>query len=63
MKNAGAPDGTFLVRFSKSKPGSFALAFIKDGRVRHILVESNMPEGFRISEQDTSGLTFLIGST
>jgi hypothetical protein len=44
-------DGTFLIRFSKSKAGSFALAFLKDGDVRHILIESNMPHGLIITEQ------------
>jgi len=47
-------DGSYLVRFSKSKPGSFALAFVKGNQVKHILIESNMPEGFRISEQEAN---------
>jgi hypothetical protein len=55
MKNQYEPDGTFLVRFSKSKPGSFALAFLKDGIVNHILIESFMPEGFKVLTQDASG--------
>jgi hypothetical protein len=56
MRNQYEPDGTFLVRFSKSKPGSFALAFLKDSVVNHILVESFMPEGFKVLTQDTSGV-------
>eukprot|EP01119_Soliformovum_irregulare_P023570 TRINITY_DN8255_c0_g1_i3.p1 TRINITY_DN8255_c0_g1~~TRINITY_DN8255_c0_g1_i3.p1 ORF type:complete len:787 (+),score=186.79 TRINITY_DN8255_c0_g1_i3:20-2380(+) len=60
LKTGGEPDGSFLVRFSKSKPGSFALAFISGTSVKHILIESCMPEGFRISEQETSGITRLF---
>eukprot|EP01116_Phalansterium_solitarium_P021800 TRINITY_DN6942_c0_g1_i1.p1 TRINITY_DN6942_c0_g1~~TRINITY_DN6942_c0_g1_i1.p1 ORF type:complete len:946 (+),score=293.55 TRINITY_DN6942_c0_g1_i1:174-3011(+) len=55
MKNDDEPDGTFLIRFSKSKPGSFALAFMKGGEARHILVESYMPDNFKISDQASSG--------
>jgi len=51
LQTGREPDGTFLIRFSKSKAGSFALAFLKDGEVRHILIESNMPHGLQISEQ------------
>jgi len=54
MKNQFEPDGTFLVRFSKSKPGSFALAFLKDGIVNHILIESFMPDGFKVLTQDST---------
>eukprot|EP01114_Cavostelium_apophysatum_P013663 TRINITY_DN3359_c0_g1_i1.p1 TRINITY_DN3359_c0_g1~~TRINITY_DN3359_c0_g1_i1.p1 ORF type:complete len:922 (-),score=285.01 TRINITY_DN3359_c0_g1_i1:87-2852(-) len=52
MKNSNEPEGTFLVRFSKSKPGSFAMAFVKGNQVRHILIESNMPTGLSVSEQE-----------
>ena len=59
MKNQCEPDGTFLVRFSKSKPGSFALAFLKDGVVNHILIESCMPEGYKILTQDSLGRNLI----
>eukprot|EP00027_Filamoeba_sp_ATCC50430_P017426 CAMPEP_0168575158 /NCGR_PEP_ID=MMETSP0413-20121227/19500_1 /TAXON_ID=136452 /ORGANISM="Filamoeba nolandi, Strain NC-AS-23-1" /LENGTH=857 /DNA_ID=CAMNT_0008608619 /DNA_START=494 /DNA_END=3067 /DNA_ORIENTATION=+ len=53
FKNCVEPEGTFLVRFSKSKPGSFALAFVvRGGLVKHILIESRMPESFRVSESE-----------
>jgi len=57
LRESRQPDGSFLVRFSKSKPGSFALAFVQTGGVKHILVESAMPEGLKISEQISSGST------
>jgi len=50
------PDGTFLIRFSKSKPGSFALAFMKSRQVRHILIESCMPEGLKISDSGSGNI-------
>ena len=56
IKNHCEPEGSFIVRFSKSKPGSFALAFLRDGHVNHILVESLQPEGFKILTQETSGI-------
>lgn len=58
----GEPPGTFLIRFSKSKPGSFALAFLKDRGANHILIESCKPEGFRISDQASRGNTRLFQS-
>jgi hypothetical protein len=51
-----APKGTFLVRFSKSTTGSFALAYkCKDGpsspqTMQHILITASLPEGFKIRE-------------
>jgi len=62
MKVNNSPEGTFLVRFSKSKPGSFALAFMKSGNCRHILIESNMPVGLSVSEQEGSGSTRVFKS-
>jgi len=56
MTVGGEPDGTFLIRFSKSKPGSFALAFVKGRTVKHILIESSMPEGFHISDAATGSI-------
>jgi len=48
--------GTFLIRFSSSAPGSFALAFVQDNKKSffHILVNSVMPLGFQVQEQDSS---------
>ena len=47
---AQQPIGVFLVRFSKSKPGSFALAYVDKGKkIGHTLVYST-PDGFTISE-------------
>jgi hypothetical protein len=48
------PIGTFLIRFSKSKPGSFAIAYVDtNGRgstVTHTLITSAPPSGFKIEE-------------
>lgn len=42
--------GTFLLRFSSSKPGSFALGFTQNkGRVQHVIIRST-PEGFVMLE-------------
>ncbi len=35
------PVGTFLLRFSKTKPGTFALTFkLQSSEIRHILVDT-----------------------
>lgn len=62
LRESRQADGTFLVRFSKSKPGSFALAFVQGGGVKHILIESAMPEGLKISEQMSSGSTRVFSN-
>eukprot|EP01087_Luapelamoeba_hula_P024516 TRINITY_DN9358_c0_g1_i1.p1 TRINITY_DN9358_c0_g1~~TRINITY_DN9358_c0_g1_i1.p1 ORF type:complete len:557 (+),score=92.16 TRINITY_DN9358_c0_g1_i1:184-1854(+) len=50
------PVGTFLIRFSRSSGGSFALAFVQAPRkVLHILIRSAKPDGFHIDEEETSG--------
>lgn len=47
------PEGTFLIRFSRSSGGSFALAFVQEpGKILHILVQSCMPSGFKIEEEE-----------
>lgn len=44
--------GTFLVRFSKTQPGAFALAFNGENhRVFSVMVESEMPKGVKVKEQ------------
>jgi hypothetical protein len=44
--------GTYLVRFSSSKPGSFAVAFTHTpGHVTHVII-STTPEGFSIKEEN-----------
>lgn len=44
------PSGSFLLRFSKSKPGSFALAYVdKDKNIGHSLIQYT-PAGFSIHE-------------
>jgi hypothetical protein len=44
------PSGTFLLRFSKSKAGSFALAYVdKDKNIGHSLIQYT-PSGFSIHE-------------
>eukprot|EP01090_Pellita_catalonica_P003467 TRINITY_DN1313_c0_g1_i1.p1 TRINITY_DN1313_c0_g1~~TRINITY_DN1313_c0_g1_i1.p1 ORF type:complete len:777 (-),score=129.97 TRINITY_DN1313_c0_g1_i1:76-2406(-) len=50
----GEPVGTFLVRFSKSHTGSYALGLVRgDGSVVHILVESAFPEpGLKVEERE-----------
>lgn len=52
--NRDEPEGSYLIRFSKSRPGSFALAFKDPNMVNHILIHSDKPRGFRIYEQDTN---------
>lgn len=47
-------EGSFLIRFSKSKPGSFALAFRGPSSVNHILIHSNQPKNFQIFEAESS---------
>jgi hypothetical protein len=43
--------GTFLMRFSSSKPGSFALAFTNaPQKVTHVIIRTT-PDGFSIFEQ------------
>ncbi|PRP80490.1 hypothetical protein PROFUN_11712 [Planoprotostelium fungivorum] len=43
--------GTFLVRFSNSRPGSFAIAFRTASTVHHILVHSIQPMGCTVYEE------------
>jgi hypothetical protein len=47
---ADAAQGVFLLRFSKSTTGSFALAFKSSSSVNHIMIQSALPEGFKIRE-------------
>jgi len=54
-----APRGTFLLRFSKSTTGSFALAYkCKDGSgpatMQHIMITSALPDGFKIREGNST---------
>jgi hypothetical protein len=54
-----APKGTFLLRFSKSTTGSFALAFkSRDGSgpqtMSHIVITSALPAGFKIREGNST---------
>eukprot|EP01119_Soliformovum_irregulare_P004920 TRINITY_DN1612_c0_g1_i3.p1 TRINITY_DN1612_c0_g1~~TRINITY_DN1612_c0_g1_i3.p1 ORF type:complete len:1090 (-),score=261.69 TRINITY_DN1612_c0_g1_i3:218-3487(-) len=45
--------GTYLIRFSKSKPGSFAIAYVDANNrnaVTHTLIQSCPPSGFKIEE-------------
>jgi len=47
------PSGTFLIRFSKSKPGSFAIGYVEgDNRLKttHTLIACAPPSGFKIEE-------------
>jgi len=47
------PPGTFLIRFSKSKSGSFAIAYVDASQrnsVIHTLIISCPPSGFKIEE-------------
>mmetsp|Transcript_3889 Transcript_3889/g.12587 ORF Transcript_3889/g.12587 Transcript_3889/m.12587 type:complete len:639 (-) Transcript_3889:226-2142(-) len=58
-----SPPGTFLVRISKSKPGSFALAYVgqSPGSIVHTLVSHAKPHGFAIEEElgnSATGRTF-----
>jgi len=45
--------GTFLVRFSKSKMGSFAIAFKSKNRIIHIMVTAVKPLGFKVLDNQT----------
>lgn len=47
----GEKPATFLVRFSKSRPGSFALEFVFRNRVQSVIIEGCMPEGLKVREQ------------
>jgi len=48
------PVGTFLMRFSSSKPGSFALAFTSAPRsVTHVIIKTAPPRGFSIQEENS----------
>lgn len=50
------PVGTYLIRFSSSKPGSFALAFTSaPGKVTHVII-STTSNGFSIKEQNQDKL-------
>lgn len=45
--------GTFLIRFSKSKPGSFAIAYVDSqnkNSITHTLINCCPPSGFKIEE-------------
>eukprot|EP01117_Protostelium_nocturnum_P011598 TRINITY_DN4211_c0_g1_i1.p1 TRINITY_DN4211_c0_g1~~TRINITY_DN4211_c0_g1_i1.p1 ORF type:complete len:1097 (-),score=260.76 TRINITY_DN4211_c0_g1_i1:80-3370(-) len=49
------PSGTFLIRFSKSKPGSFAIGYVEGDpgqktKVTHTLIACAPPSGFKIEE-------------
>lgn len=48
------PIGTFLIRFSKSKPGSFAIGYVEGDaqktKVTHTLISCAPPSGFKIEE-------------
>jgi len=48
--------GTYLIRFSRSQMGSFALAFV-DGtrRINHTLIHFCPPNGYSINENDAQG--------
>lgn len=50
----GHPPGTFLVRFSLSQPGNFAISYVStDGHVQHSLIEVEPGQGYRLlPEQD-----------
>mmetsp|Transcript_46605 Transcript_46605/g.117355 ORF Transcript_46605/g.117355 Transcript_46605/m.117355 type:complete len:817 (-) Transcript_46605:7-2457(-) len=54
----GQPPGTFLVRFSKSKTGSFALALVYGSRIIHTLVHCNHQHHFRIEEAGKGVMSF-----
>jgi hypothetical protein len=43
--------GTFLVRFSKSRPGNYALAFVERNGVAHISVNAASSQRFFITEE------------
>ncbi|EHB03280.1 1-phosphatidylinositol-4,5-bisphosphate phosphodiesterase gamma-2 [Heterocephalus glaber] len=42
---AGAKDGTFLVRESESHPNAYTLSFWRSGRVQHCLIRSTLENG------------------
>ncbi|KFO21248.1 1-phosphatidylinositol-4,5-bisphosphate phosphodiesterase gamma-2 [Fukomys damarensis] len=42
---AGAKDGTFLVRESESHPNAYTLSFWRSGRVQHCLIRSTVENG------------------
>ena len=52
------PPTSFLVRFSKSKPG-FALAYVElNGTISHTHITSIGPSKFKVELQDTAARSF-----
>eukprot|EP01122_Echinamoeba_exundans_P014658 TRINITY_DN6681_c0_g2_i1.p1 TRINITY_DN6681_c0_g2~~TRINITY_DN6681_c0_g2_i1.p1 ORF type:complete len:1283 (+),score=254.92 TRINITY_DN6681_c0_g2_i1:130-3978(+) len=53
------PVGTFLVRFSRSKPDSFVLEFVEaKGKIHTTMITNDMPHGVRILEAAGKEKTF-----
>jgi serine/threonine protein phosphatase PrpC len=53
------PVGTFLVRFSRSKPDSFVLEFVEaKGKIHTTMITNDMPNGVRILEAAGKEKTF-----
>eukprot|EP01117_Protostelium_nocturnum_P012108 TRINITY_DN4438_c0_g1_i1.p1 TRINITY_DN4438_c0_g1~~TRINITY_DN4438_c0_g1_i1.p1 ORF type:complete len:514 (-),score=113.99 TRINITY_DN4438_c0_g1_i1:18-1559(-) len=46
------PSGTYLIRFSSTQPGSFALGYTIEGKVSHILIKAFKPLGFVVPSKD-----------
>ncbi len=47
--------GTFLVRFTKAKPGNFAVAYVDNtGGITNTLIVNSPPAGFKVEESQTA---------
>jgi len=50
----GKKEGTFLVRFSKTQPGSFAVTFVDNvGKIKHCLLYAVTPSGLTLKNPPT----------
>jgi len=50
----GKREGTYLIRFSKTKPGSFAVTFVDSiGKIKHCLLHSQHPYGVTLKSPPT----------
>jgi hypothetical protein len=50
----GKKEGTYLIRFSKTQPGSFAVTFVDNvGKIKHCLLYSVNPSGLTLKNPPT----------
>jgi len=50
----GKKEGTYLIRFSKTQPGSFAVTFVDNvGKIKHCLLYAVNPSGLTLKSPPT----------